>query len=210
MNFVTYLLAGFIAAMLGGLMPGAVNLSVAYTTLHRGAKFAVPVILSAAIGEVAISFCALHGTALVEKYIQHNQPLQWTMVFILLGVGLFLYKKTPTPPRPPGSAGRRVGKGLFTGFTLAFLNPPVLVFWLVAFAYLASNLKISVRDNMSELAVLFFVGIFFGKCFLLWLYLLLSRQISKHVGQVSKYLNKIIGGLLILIGLIQMISLLSR
>lgn len=50
MEYLVYGLTGFLASTVGALPPGAVNLSVMYTTLNRGARFALPIILAAAVG----------------------------------------------------------------------------------------------------------------------------------------------------------------
>jgi len=67
MDYLLYGFAGFAASTLGALPPGAVNLSVVYTTINRGASFAVPIILAAAVGEILLSFFALHCTMTIEE-----------------------------------------------------------------------------------------------------------------------------------------------
>lgn len=94
------------------------------------------------------------------------------------------------------------------GFVLAVLNPPVLVFWLVAFAYISSF--ISILDLMAalQLVVVFFAGVFLGKIFTLWLYVQLSKRIANKANGVKEKITAIIGILLLVIGSIQLVKLL--
>lgn len=125
MDYFIYLLAGFAAAFIGALPPGAVNLSVVYTTLNRGASFALPIILTAAMGEIILSYFALHCTMTVQQYIQENVFIQYTIAILLILAGLFLFfKKTDSAqPKTP-----KKNRGFLNGLLLSVLNPPDIGF----------------------------------------------------------------------------------
>ena len=205
MEFFLYAFSGFAASALGAIPPGAVNLSVVYTTLNKGAKYALPIIVAAAIGELILSFLALHCTMFVEDYIQKNIFIQYVIAVLLIGVGMLMLfkKKTSTTPQK-----KKKNSAFFKGLLLSVLNPPVLVFWLIAFAYLASNTQVMVRIGLLKLTLLFFMGVFIGKIFTLWLYLQLSKRIEKKAKNITKIVNKSIGLLVLVLGLIQLIRLL--
>ena len=208
MIYVLYLVTGFMAAVLGALPPGAVNLSVMYTTISRGSTFAFPMVVSAAIGEIILAVTALHCAALVEEYVLMNIFIQYIIAALLLLIGIVLFfKKTPLAPTTL-QLPRRYNT-LLKVFLLAVLNPPVLIFWLVAFTYLATRVNISFQMSIWFLSVLFFAGVFMGKVFTLWLYIQLSNQVRKHVRNITLLVNKAVGVLLVLVGIIQWVKLVN-
>ena len=206
MDYFLYTMTGFVAAVLGALPPGAVNLSVVYTTIRRGAGFAIPIILAAAVGEIILSFFALHCTMTVETYIQHNIFIQYLIAGSLIVAGMILIIRRAVDAPPPGSKKNR---GFLKGLLLAVVNPPVLVFWLVAFAFISSHTAVRIHMGMLQLVCLFFVGIFLGKIFALWIYVQLSKRIAKRAGDIKNKLNRGIGLLLLIIGIIQLSRLIA-
>lgn len=70
MDYLIYAFAGLTTAFIGALPPGAVNLAVVYITINKGGKDALPIIFMAALGEIILSFFALHFTMTVEEYYQ--------------------------------------------------------------------------------------------------------------------------------------------
>jgi len=204
MELFLYGFSGFVAAALGALPPGAVNLSVVYTTLNKGAKKALPIILAAAIGEIILSFLALHCTMFVEDYIQNNSFIQYVIALLLIVVGSLMLRKKKANE---GVKKKKKDNAFFKGLLLSVLNPPVLVFWLLAFAYLASNTAVMVRIGLLKLTLIFFAGVFIGKMFTLWGYLQLSKRIEKRAKDITKVINKGIGALVLILGIIQLVKL---
>lgn len=204
MEYLLYLLTGLLAAFLGALPPGAVNLSVVYTTLNQGAKQSTPIILAAAIGEIVLSLFALHCTMVVEEYFQKNIVIQYTIAIILILAGIFLLfqKKKEDAPK-----NQKKNKGFLKGLLLAILNPPVLVFWLVAFSFISGNTTVMVNMGFTLRVVIFFLGVFVGKILALWVYLQLSKKIATKARNITHSINKGIAILLALLGIFQLIKL---
>ena len=73
MELLLFFISGLLASFVGGVVPGAVNLNVVYTTINKSAKAAIPIILAAGIGEIVLSFIALHCSVFVEENIQKNR-----------------------------------------------------------------------------------------------------------------------------------------
>lgn len=101
MDLIIYFFTGFFVTVLGATPPGAVNLSVVYTTLNKGAKQATPIILSAAVGEIILSLFALHYAMEVEKYIQKSITVQYTIALLLMITGMILFFKKNTQKSIP-------------------------------------------------------------------------------------------------------------
>jgi len=202
MNSYIYILSGLSAAFIGALPPGAVNLSVVYTTLNKGAKFTVSIILAAAIGEITLSYFALHFTMMVEEYVSQNIWLQYLIAIILLVAGGYLIT-TNNQGSPPKKL-RRKNYGFLKGLLLSVINPPVLVFWLVAFGYISAKTNIDLLMDQAHLIALFFTGVFLGKIAALCLYVHLSKRIARKAGNVKDRVNKGIGLVLAIIALVQL------
>lgn len=98
MDYFLFSITGFVAAVLGALPPGAVNLSVVYTTIRQGAKFTIPIILAAAFGEIVLSFFAMHCTMAVETFIQQNIIIQYLIALVLIVVGVLMGRDSQTSP----------------------------------------------------------------------------------------------------------------
>lgn len=88
------------------------------------------------------------------------------------------------------------------------INPPVLAFWLIAFAQLTSNAGITVQMQLASVTILFFIGIFWGKATVLWLYQQLSKNIDQKAQNLTTIVNKSIAVLVFSIGCIQLARLL--
>ncbi|MCG8328315.1 MAG: LysE family transporter [Chitinophagales bacterium] len=204
MEYLLYASTGFAAATLGALPPGAVNLSVVYTTLNKGAKFAIPIILAAAVGEILLSLFALSCAMTVEEYIEQNLYVQYCIAILLIIAGVFLLLHKPKVKNPDKP---KKNNGFLKGLLLAVLNPPVLIYWLVAFAFISSN-GLMVNLSLIELSLIFFAGIFVGKIFTLWLYLQLSKRIVSKASHLIEKLNKGIAVLLVILGCVQLVKLL--
>lgn len=204
MELLLFFISGLIASFAGGIVPGAVNLNIVYTTINKSAKAAVPIILAAGIGEIVLSFVALHCSVFVEENIQQNRTLQIGIAIILVVAGIALLLKKASKTKKEGKSNQ----GFFKGFLLAVLNPPVLIFWLLAFTYLASVANVEPMMSVLYLTVLFFAGVFIGKLLVLFSYLKLSSLIAKKADDITQKINKVIAILLLVIGVFQLSKLL--
>ena len=121
---------------------------------------------------------------------------------VIVGIILLLKKATKTKKESKNN------QGFFKGFLLAVLTPPVLIFWLLAFTYLASVANVEPMMSVFYLTALFFVGVFVGKLLVLFGYLKLSSLIAKKADDITHKINKVIALLLLVIGVFQLSKLL--
>ena len=205
MNYFQYAVIGFVASTIGALPPGAVNLTVVFETIRYHAANAIPIILAAAIGEVLLSYLVLNFTMPVEAYLQANVWIQYVTALLLLLFGgyFFLKKEIATNLSSPNSRKNRFLKGLF----LAVFNPPVWFFWLLAFTIISTMAGHILDPRSGGHILVFMLGVFWGKIFALWLYTRLSSYMASSSSRVTTQLNKGVGLLLIVIGIVQFIKL---
>ncbi len=200
-----YLLIGFFAATLSALPLGASNIAVINTTLKENAKQAFKIAITAGIAEVLLSYYALDCNAVIKDFFDENLYIQITVAVLLFVIGLFLFFKKQTKNE---SKKIKLAKSKYaTGFLLGILNPPVLIFWVIAFSVLNSNdFMLSIQSSFSVL-FLFFFGVFLGKILTLYSYSKISAIIKQRSKNINLLVNKITGILLIIIGVLQSVQL---
>lgn len=201
-----YFAIGFIAAVIGALPLGASNIIVINTTLKQNAKQAFKIAVAAGIAEIILSLYALHCNTIVQHFIEKNQWIQFTIIFVLIFVGGYLFFKKEKETVSKKRKG--INSKYLTGFLSGILNPPVLVYWLVAIGFINESLyMLSLQSSISVL-FLFFSGIYAGKLATLYLYSKFSLIIKHKVQNITLVLNKVTGVLLMSIALINVIKLL--
>lgn len=201
---VLYLFIGFIAAVIAAAPPGAANLVVINTTINNTLSKALLVVLGAGLGEVLLSFIALHCTMNFADYFQQNPWIQITVFLLFLMVGTFflLRKKLNIPSKK--TAKKKVSTPKFiTGILLAFINPPVLIFWVLAFSIIHKYiLKVSEMSPWLTL-LLFFSGVYLGKVFTLYIYGKWGKKMEKNKDSNGSKKDIFVGVALVLVGLVQ-------
>lgn len=201
---IAYFFIGIFASVLGALPLGASNIAVINTTLKQNAKQAYKIAIAAGIAEVLLSLYALHCNIVAQNFINNNMWLQVTIVFLLLFIGAFLFFKKQTEKQANRKA---LTKSKYaTGFLLGILNPPVLIYWIVAIGFLnKSNFVLSLKSSLLVL-FLFFAGIYLGKLITLYLYSKFSLIIKNRVQNINLVVNKITGFLLMVIAVFQVVK----
>lgn len=203
---IIYFIIGILAATLSALPLGASNIAVINTTLKQNAKQAFKIAITAGIAEVILSYYALHCNQVIKSFFENNLWVQISIVIILFAAGSVLFfkkqSKNNTNKKP-----RKQSKYL-TGFVLGIINPPVLIYWVIAYGILNSNdFMISLQSSFLVL-FLFFFGVYIGKLLTLVLYSKISTTIKNKVQNITLVINKATGVLLISISFIQAIKLL--
>ena len=202
---ILYFLIGILASFIGALPLGASNIAVINTTIKQNAKQAFKIAIAAGIAEVILSYYALHCNMVVREFFDKNMWIQILIVIVLMLAGSFLvFKKN----KKKDSKKKKMNTSKYaTGFLLGILNPPVLIYWIVAFGIINNNdLMLSLGSPLLVL-FLFFTGVYLGKLVTLYLYSKFSMSIKNKVQNITGVINKVTGVLLIIIGIAQAIKL---
>lgn len=202
---VVYLLIGILAAILSALPLGASNIAVINTTLKQNAKQAFKIAITAGIAEVMLSYYALDCNKAIQDFFNDNLWVQTAIVGLLFSAGLYLFfkKQSESLPKKPKLTQSKYA----TGFLLGIINPPVLIYWVIAFGVLHNNdIMLSLKSSATVL-FLFFLGVYLGKVATLYFYSRLSIVIKNKVQNITLVVNKVTGVLLILIGFVQAANL---
>ena len=197
---------GLAASFLGALPLGIVNLSVVDTTIRRHFRAGFQLSLAASLVEVGQFVLALYLGTLGTEFAARYPGMRWGVPLIFLGLGLLFLLRRPRPGRQP----RHMDLPAFIrGLVLAMINPQALPFWIFIIAWFRSAHYVALEPATQLGTVLVFIlGVWAGKLLALLLFGLLSVTISRRAARLSQQMNKIIGGILLLIGLWQGVSLL--
>ena len=202
---ILYFLIGVLASFIGALPPGASNIAVINTTIKQNARQAIKIAITAGIAEVVLSYYALHCNMVVKDFFDRHMWIQILIIIILMTVGSFLFLKKKKEKAP--KKNKITTSKYATGFLLGILNPPVLIYWIVAFGIINNNnLMLSLGSPLLVL-FLFFIGVYFGKLLTLYLYSKFSIVIKNKVQNITMVINKVTGILLFVIGVAQAIKL---
>lgn len=202
---IAYFFIGVLASILGALPLGASNIAVINTTLNQNVKQAFKIAIAAGIAEVILSFYALHCNTVVQNFIDNNMWIQVVIVLILLCVGAILFFKKQK--QKENKRKSLVQSKYLTGFLLGILNPPVLIYWIVAIGFLnKSSFGLSLQSSLSVL-FLFFSGIYLGKLLTLYLYSKFSMVVKSRVHNINRVINKVTGVLLMVIAVFHVVKL---
>lgn len=200
-----YLLIGIVASIVSALPLGASNIAVINTTLKQNARQAFKIAIAAGVAEVVLSYYALHCNGAVKSFFNNNIWVQVVIAVVLFGLGVFLLLKKQSD-KPQKEKRFKLSKYI-TGFVLGLLNPPVLIYWVVVYGVINSgNFMLSLQSSVSVL-FLFFVGVYIGKLLTLYFYSKLSVLLSKKLNAITSTINRVLGVLLIAIGVLQYLKI---
>ena len=209
-NMLVFLIT-FIISFIGSIHPGPINLSVIQTTLQKGFYSALLLAFGGVIPEIIYGYLAVEGVMLFEKYPKVFSVMNWTVVPILLGLGIqqILHSEKPKQFVIPSKIvkGTALKGASARGFFLSLFNPQLLPYWIVVLINYQhySFLKISEFSDK-----LFFVlGTSTGAFTLNYVYAYLA---FKQREKIFKYLNQshfeqIIGWTFVVMGILQVIKL---
>lgn len=199
-----YFFIGFVAAVIAAAPPGAANIVVVNTTINGTLKKALYIVLGAGIGEVVLSLIALHCVMNFSDYFKDNPWVQITIFVLFMMVGAFFLLRNTFNIKAKNTSDKKLKAPKFlTGFLLAFVNPPVLIFWVLAFTVIHKYvLKVSDMSPLLTL-LLFFTGVYFGKVLTLYFYGKWGKKLEKNKDESSSKKDIFVGIALILVGVIQ-------
>ena len=199
--FFTQISLGALAAFVGTIPFGPINLSVVDAAIKKGLSSAVKMSLGASVVEIGQVLIAYHFGLLVTSQLEESLALRYAIYGAFIAIGLlFFFRK----PATDSHSSRKINVGNYAkGAIVGLLNPQAIPFWVFVFAYFRS------MDWLggTSLAIAFFlIGVMIGKFLALGSFALFGEFLSRRVSSVSGWMNRILGAVFITIGLIQLIK----
>lgn len=199
-NALIYFFIGFLVTVLGALPLGLVNLSVLNESINKRPQQAMLLAQGASLVEVVYGTIAFLAGKILMNFISNNPLVKWLAIGLIFFTALFFLLKKGNPPRQSEVAGN----GFIKGIVLNLVSIQVFIYWLVAMT-VALSLYLSKFGN--EFAWFILAGIWPGKMAVLWMYKKIGEQINRREHQLSRYMNQIIGGILLIVAFIQIIKI---
>ncbi len=208
---ILYLLLGTLIAIVGAAPLGAVNLAVINTSIKENLKNTSYIVLAAGIGEVLLAFFALHCSMELSDFFQENQWIQIMFIILFFSIGIyFLFLKSNTNTKSSQRKIKLSNSKFLTGFSLAILNPPVIIYWVIAISLINKYIfELTTQNTLSSL-FLFFSGIYLGKTGTLYMYGRWGNNMAQKQEDSNTKLSRIIGIALIVISVFQSIKFLAE
>lgn len=208
MKFFIIFFATCLVSFAGSLQLGPVNLAVIRATIQYNLRTGLWLACGGCLPEVIYGFLALHGVMFFEEHPSIFQVLQWSIIPVLwiAGIGL-LIKKPSELQKKSLLKSRKVS--FVQGFTLALLNPQLIAFWTVMLLNFQNYELLKITTYLHKFA--FLLGTSVGAFGILYLFAHLANRHRERVFQrlQGNRFNQAIGGILILLGVIQLIKLLA-
>ncbi len=191
---------GFILGFIGYLPVGNINLTVVQLSVNDKHKRVWLFILFAAIMEFVYCFFCLRGLERLLRQPELILVLDWAGVAIFLALGIFSILQKANP-----DSDQQFSSGIKRGVLIAIFNPLQIPFWLVWGIYVID--KGWVQKEVFSIA-LFSLLCSIGTIAVLWLYSYAGKKLVSQLKLNAIFLNRMIGGLLILLAMLQTAKLL--
>ncbi|WP_459211387.1 LysE family transporter [Aquimarina rhabdastrellae] len=198
-----YLFLGIVAAAIGAIPLGAVNIAVINTTLNEGIKNTPKLITAAGIAEILLALISLYFSMLLLPFFHNNSWIQYFIIILFLCAGVFFLLKKTKKNNTLHHENPKLQFKMLTGFSLGILNPPVIIYWMLAISYLNEQ-TITLNHNLPLFNLMLFItGVFIGKVTTLFAFAKVSSRLKKNTNSFSEKTPKIIGFALLIVAIVQ-------
>lgn len=188
---------------------GPIGILCIQRTLNKGRWAGFYTGVGAALSDIFYCLLTGFGLSFVEEFIeQHQDTIQFLGSLVLIGFGIYLFKKNPTKQlkKPDSPAISLIKKDILTGFLFTFSNP--LILFLIIGLYAQFNFMHP--DFAFYHYIIGFLFIFLGA--LIWWYVVtfFVDKVRAHFNLRSMWLiNRVIGSIILLFAAVAIASSIS-
>ncbi|AOC94420.1 MULTISPECIES: lysine transporter LysE [Flavobacterium] len=208
MTYLTPLLSGFIAAAIGTIPPGLLNMTAAKIKMKEGKKNA----LSFVIGAVLIIFFQAYIAVLFARVIDNRPDVVILLreagfiIFSILTIYFFFFAKDPIAKKKTKLKKTSKKSSFFLGMLLSGLNFFPIPYYVVISVTLASY-HLFVFEN--TIILTFVLGSVLGAFAILYSYIAFFGKIEKKTDYFMRNMNTIIGTITGLVALATLFNILN-
>jgi len=208
MTYLTPLLSGFIAAAIGTIPPGLLNMTAAKIKMKEGKKNA----LSFVIGAVLIIFFQAYIAVLFARVIDNRPDVVILLreagfiIFSILTIYFFFFAKDPIAKKKTKLKKTSKKSSFFLGMLLSGLNFFPIPYYVVISVTLASY-HLFVFEN--TIILTFVLGSVLGAFAILYSYIAFFGKIEKKTDYFMRNMNTIIGTVTGLVALATLFNILN-
>ncbi|UWY29555.1 LysE family transporter [Flavobacterium sp. TR2] len=208
MTYLTPLLSGFIAAAIGTIPPGLLNMTAAKIKMKEGKKNALWFV----IGAVLIIFFQAYVAVLFARVID-NRPDVVTLlrevgfvIFSILTIYFLFFAKDPIAKKKTKIKKSSKKSRFFLGMLLSGLNFFPIPYYVVVSVTLASY-KLFIFEN--SIILTFVLGSVLGAFGILYSYIAFFGRIEKKTDYFMRNMNTIIGTITGLVAVATLFNILN-
>ncbi|SHF94720.1 LysE family transporter [Flavobacterium defluvii] len=208
MVYLTPILSGFIAAAIGIIPPGLINMTAAKINLKEGKKNALWFV----IGAVLVIFFQVYVAVLFARVID-NRPDVVTLlrevgfvIFSILTIYFLFIAKEPKTKKKSKIKKSSKKSRFFLGMLLSVLNFFPIPYYVVVSVTLASY-NLFVFENTIIFA--FVLGSVLGSFVVLYSYIAFFGKIEKKTDYLMRNMNTIIGSITGLVAVVTLFNILN-
>jgi threonine/homoserine/homoserine lactone efflux protein len=197
-----YLLVPLSIGFAGSLSFSPINLCVVDTTVRHNLRAGLWFSAAATLIEGLHAYIAIYFGEMYPEFLRQYPWIHLVILvfFVVLGISFLL--RNPAPPE--ASSGKGQGKHFLQGFFIALMNPQGIPYWILVLAYLQSAQWFEIDSNVQQSGLmLFLTGVMLGKFGALALFGMLSNVINSRTALLQQWTDKITGGILIALGVLQ-------
>lgn len=208
MVYLTPLLSGFIAAVIGIIPPGLINMTAAKINLKEGKKNA----FWFAIGAVLVIFFQVYVAVLFARVIDNRPDVVTLMreigfvIFSILTIYFLFIAKEPKTKKKSKIKKSSKKSRFFLGMLLSGLNFFPIPYYVVVSVTLASY-HLFVFEN--TIIFTFVLGSVLGSFAVLYSYIAFFGRIEKKTDYMMRNMNTIIGSITGLVAIVTLFNILN-
>ena len=199
------MLAFIIAVLLsfwGSLQLGIVNVQVIHTALTKSKRHALHMAVGGALPEILYATLAILAVDRLKQYEQTIAVLSLVIIPVFIVLGLyFIFKKSKVVQEKESTGG-----DFRTGFYLAMINPQLIIYWTIMFIYIEEYINLE-KGTLLPPKIFLVLGTAVGAFLALYFFIVLAIKYKSIIlKKIGGKLDKIIGGIFLLLGTIEMIK----
>ncbi|MBZ4036379.1 LysE family transporter [Flavobacterium sp. 17A] len=208
MVYLTPLLSGFIAAAIGIIPPGLINMTAAKINLKEGKKNALWFV----IGAVFVIFLQVYLAVLFARVIDNRPDVVTLMreigfvIFSILTIYFLFIAKEPKTKKKSKIKKSSKKSRFFLGMLLSGLNFFPIPYYVVVSVTLASY-NLFVFEN--TVIFTFVLGSVLGSFAILYSYIAFFGRIEKKTDYIMRNMNTIIGSITGLVAIATLFNILN-
>ncbi|MGB0864698.1 MAG: LysE family translocator [Saprospiraceae bacterium] len=192
MVYISHFLLAFAVSYVGSIPPGMLNLTAIEITRTEKLIGAWLFALACGFIEFFQGFLALKFSDFLTANQQIECYIQVSVIPIFLILSIIYFRQKP--PKTQKEQSNTNKTAFYKGIVLSLANPLAVIFWLVWGTYFSQQ-GLLILDNWH--ISIFMFGVSVGTVATLMTYSFLSEIILKKIGSFSRWINQIIGVILL-------------
>lgn len=208
MGLLLHLIFGFVAALIGVIPPGLLNISAAKISMEEGRKSAATFAIGVGLTVLMQTYIALLFARYLEMHPEIIQLLRQIGLGIFFCLTVYFFFVAKDSRRKPANEFTQTGKNrLFLGMFLAALNLLPLPYWV----YISITFNAFGWFEFTPNAILFCViGSVLGTLTMLGVYIQFFKHLKSKKRASKINMNYVIGAITGIVSIITLIKILEN